>query len=192
MSDQPQRPPVTAPEVPEHDTGERAAAPTSALTNLRQRREKAVKRLWVDLKVPRLDDDGGPPVYVRYKPAPEHRVEAINKQNEKSKDREKNVIANASVLADCCLGVFAVIGHEPDDDGVDQPIRVSIDDEDPHGEWPRFDEHLAQILGVPDAVRADQVVRGLYLTDGDILSTATKLAQWSGYSLNDVEELEGN
>lgn len=161
---------------------ERPAASSSPLADIRARRAEAVKQLHVDLLVPRY----GIPLYVRYKPAPEHRVNAINKANEKSKDPERNIVANAAILADCCLGVFAVVQR----DG--QEVKVSVDDTDPDGEWPKFDSRLAEALGFPDITRASDVVRKLYLTDGDVLATATKLADWSGYSLTGVEEREGN
>lgn len=159
--------------------GERAAAPSSQLAGLRARRQQVVDKLYTDLAVPRYD----PAVFVRFSPIADHKVNAINKQAGKSKDPERDVVANAKALADVCVGVFEVIDGE----------EVSIDPDDRHGDWPKFDARLAELLGMSgDASNASTVVRGLYFTDGDIMSTAQKVAEWSGYSLNGVEEREGN
>jgi hypothetical protein len=160
------------------EPGPRPAASGSALASLRARREQAKDDLHLDLAVPRLD----PPVYVRFAPVEQALIDRANKRHEKSKAQDKNVVINAVILADACQGVFEVIDGE----------EVSVDDRDRDGEWPRFDEQLADLLGV-DATKAADVVRALYLTDGDVIATATKLADWSGYSLADLEErAEGN
>lgn len=127
--------------------------------------------------MPRLE----PPVYVRFAPVPHGRIEAINKRHEKSKDKDRDVIINAAVLAEACRGVYEVIDDQ----------AVSVDDTDREGEWPRFDDRLAELLGV-EAGKASDVVRALYLTDGDVIATATKLGEWSGYSMADLEERTGN
>lgn len=157
------------------------AAPSSVLTGLRERRQQVVNKLFIDLVVPRYD----PPIWVRFGPISDTRVGAINKQAEKSKDPEKNVVANAVGLADVCLGVFEVIDGEK--------VSVDPDDRDPDpANWPKFDDRLAGLLGLPGTKKAADVVRGLYLTDGDIIATSSKVAEWSGYSLDGVEEFEGN
>lgn len=159
-------------------TGEAPAAPGSVLASIRERREAAKRKLHKDLAVPRID----PPIYVRFGPIPGHKFEAANKLAAHSGDRDATVIANAGVLADACIGVFEVI------DGVE----VSIDPEDREGPWPRFDKRLARILETP-AGKASQVVRALYLTDGDIISTVNDLGVWSGYAQEQLErDPEGN
>jgi hypothetical protein len=161
------------------ELGLRPAAAGSPLAGLRARREKAQQELFLDLQVPRLD----PPVFVRFAPAVQSQIDRANKRHEKSKDADKNVIVNAVILAEACRGVFEVIDGEP----------VSVDDADRDGDWPRFDGQLADLLGLDgESVQAVDVVRGLYLTDGDIIATAAKLAEWSGYSLEDLEERQGN
>lgn len=160
-------------------TGEGAldAAPTSRLTSLRARRQAAVKELHADLEVPRLD----PPVYVRFRPVTQAETETVTKRFAKSKDKDKTVLINAVLLAQACQGVFEVIDGE----------EVSIDDQDRHGDWPKFDDTLAELLGV-EATKASDVVRALYLTDADVISTAVKLAEWSGFNLEAIEERSGN
>jgi hypothetical protein len=161
--------------VDETTPEQRPAAVGSPLASLRARREKAVTGLHLDLAVQRLD----PPVYVRYRPVTQAEIDQSSKLFDKSKDADKNVKANAATLAKACLGVFEVI------DGVE----VSVDPADRHGSWPRFDQQLGDLLGL-ETNRAADIVRGLYLTDGDVIATATKLADWSGYSLSGLEERE--
>lgn len=155
------------------------AAPTSPLASLRERRQKSVDTLFIDLEVPRYD----PPLFVRFGPISDERIELINKQHAKSKDKARNVNANAVALAESCLGVFEKVDGE----------RVSVDPEnrssDP-AEWLRFDKQLGALLGDPDTVTAAEVVRLLYLTDGDVLATAAKVTEWSGFSLAGIEEDE--
>jgi hypothetical protein len=157
--------------------GRRPAAAGSVLSSLRARRDAAKKGLHLDLAVPRLD----PPVYVRFAPVAQAQIDRAQKRHEKSKDVDKSVIVNAVLLADACRGVFEIIDGE----------EVSVDDRDRDGDWPLFDERLAELLGA-DVTKAADVVRALYLTDGDVIATAEKLAEWSGYSAEDLEEREGN
>lgn len=168
---------TTAADDNELENAQRPAAPGSALSSLRARRAKAREELHLDLAVPRLD----PPVYVRFAPVDDGRVKAINKRFEKSKDKDRDVLINAAVLAEACRGLFEVIDNQ----------EVSVDDSDREGEWPRFDDQLADLLGI-EAGKASDVVRALYLTDGDVIATATRVAEWSGYSMADLEEREGN
>lgn len=159
-------------------TGLAPAATGSRLESLRDRRAKALQAAYLDLEVPRID----PPIYVRFAPVPMHRIQSANKLTEKSKDQDRIVITNAAILAGACQGVYEIV------DGTE----VSIDPDDRFGDWPKFDERLAGLLGV-DASKAIEVVRALYITDGDIVSTADKLAEWSGYTAEQHErEVEGN
>lgn len=161
------------------DAGEVPAAPGSPLASLRERREVAVSKLFTDRVVPRLEPAT---VWVRYKPIPQRRIEAANKQAAASKDKDRDVIANAAVLAEACLGVFE------DLDGK----LVSIDPEDRDGDWPTFNDRLAELLGVR-AGKAGDIVRGLYLTDGDVISTVREVVKWSGFVDEQLErDDEGN
>lgn len=188
-------------EQPQHDqTSHDDAAelhdePTPTLRrSLKDRRAKAVGELFLDRPVPRLE----PQVWVRFKPIGSARIEAINKAAAKSKDPDKNVVGNARALAESCIGLFEKIDGElrsldPDDDRA-----VQIPD-DPKAtlppipdDWPRFDESLARLLGVP-FITATNIVRELYLTDGDIVSEAGELTVWSGYAGHEIdEEFAGN
>lgn len=160
----------------EDRAGERPAAPGSALRSLRDRRKAAVDKLQLDLAVPRLE----PRVFVRFRPITQAEITRINAQHAKSKAKDVDVIVNAVSLSTACLGIF---------DEVDGEL-VPIDGAD---EAPVFDERLAQLLELPEGSKAVEVVRGLYLTDGDVIAAGAELAQWSGYRWQDLErESEGN
>lgn len=148
--------------------GDRPAAAGSALANLRERRAAAAKNLHLDLAVPRLE----PPVYVRFRPVKIEEINRVNAQYAKSKAKDVDVIVNAVILSHACLGVFGEADGQPAGD----PET-----------WPRFDSELAQLLGLPEASGAVDVVRGLYLTDGDVIATGSRLSDWSGYAWQDLE-----
>lgn len=160
------------------------AADGSALASLRARRRKVVEKLYFDLEVPRYD----PPVWVRYRPVSQEKVEDTFKRTEKRRGKERTVVTNAIILAEACIGVFEVI------DGVE----VSVDPDNRGGEWPKFDQSLGELLtsiedGERPPTKASDVVRKLYLTDGDIISTAQDLSVRSGYAQEQLErESEGN
>ncbi len=135
----------------------------TGLARLAEARKAALETLHLDIQVPRLD----PPVFVRVRPITGPEVVAITKRFRGNKSADAPVMHNAAIIAEVCLGVFGT-----DDDG--QPV------EDPD-EWPRFDGQLAEILGLDGASSAVEVVRGLYLTDGDIASAANRVVEWSGF-----------
>lgn len=174
-------------DVPVAETEEAGLAPASegstlerARASLRERRERALLSLKKDFEVPLLDG-----VFVRYKPITQAMLDKANKQASASKDPDASVIANAGILAVACIGVGEVVDGEPV--SIDPDERSSDPDD-----WPRFDKRLARLLGVPAGKAAD-VVRGLYPTDGHIISTVTELGVWSGFANNQIErDTEGN
>lgn len=161
-------------------TGERPAAAGSPLGSLRARREQKIAKLFKDIEVPRWDEVG-PPVFVRFKPVADERVTAITKRFEKSKDRNKDVIVNALILSEGCVGVYQLIEKK----------LVSIDEGNAP---PTFNERLAELLGLDDTSGGVvDIARALYFTDGDLLGCSSKLAEWSGYTLDETDrEIEGN
>lgn len=160
-------------------TDETPTAPVTGIGSLRARREKAREALTLDLVVPRYD----PPIYVRLKPVTQARIEAGLKQAEKSKAKDASLAANAALIATACVGIF-----EKDGD-----TDVSIDADDRHGDLLTFsDERTAELLEVP-MTKAGDLVRALYLTEGDVMATAGKLVDWCGYSDADLEaDFSGN
>lgn len=170
MSDQTHHEAAAAPdEVP--------AADSSALAALRARRRKPLEALYIDLVIPRYD----PPIYVRYAPITQTRLEEISSKTEKSKERDRTALGNATVLAETCIGLF-----ELDSEGE----AVSIDPANPtssSGDWVKFDDRLVELFELDKAPRAAEVVRQMYLTDGDVAATVVKLGEFSGYSETDLE-----
>lgn len=158
---------------PSTDRPEPAAAPTLR-SSLRDRRQQVVEKLYTDRRVPRLD----PPVMVRFRPLPGATIDRLTKAVEKGKDPDRSTVQNALALAEACQGIFEIIDGE----------EVSIDDQDRDGEWPRFDAHLCRLLGIPETGRASDVVRALYLTDGDVISEAGELTVWSGFARREGDE----
>lgn len=167
------------------ETSEVKAADSSPLTGLRAARATARTKLYTDLPIPRLEGYG-----VRYGIVTQRRLDQITKRFEKSKDPDRTVIVNALVLAEACQGVYEWVDGE----------QVSVDPEARGAAWPKFDERLAELLHDPEqpkprATKASDVVRDLYLTDGDLIATATELAEWNGYAaqiLADDPESAGN
>jgi hypothetical protein len=150
-----------------------AAAAGSALDDLRVRRARHTDNLFIDLKVPRWDDDGGAQVWVRYRPASPGKVNAVGMKRLEHKAEHGDawlVLANADILIESCLGVYGVL---PDD-----PTRYSFRRGDPAGPWTKFDPDLADSLGL-EAAKATDVVRALYLTEGDLIAACDQLCEWS-------------
>lgn len=151
----------------------------SILGQLGKRRQEILDKEFLDLEVPRWKD---PQIIIRYRPVPnEHFVRASDKiERAQPKDRPKlTVDVNTDVLIRGCVAVIARIG-----DGNDYSLRPG----DPHGEPTSFDRDLAENLGLPDGATARQVVKELFLVDGDIMSHATALAQFSGYKEAEADD----
>lgn len=169
----------TLPDVAE--PGQVKAARGSGLAALRGKRAKAVAELHVDLPVPRSEEAFGQRVIVRYRPFTGAEADGVRKRFRKDKRDGVDVIANSVILAKCCLGIF-----------------TEVERDDPAA-WMKFDPELAELLltdadGVVDQVAldkvagADEVVRLLYVTDGDVMATASKLSEFSGFTLDELDE----
>lgn len=156
------------------DEGARSSAP-SILSSLKERRQQVVNEQVLRLPVPRWDN---PKIVVRYKPVDHGFIKAAQVRVEKAsrdKQAEIELEANADILIRGCVGVVAIL------DGEEYSLRPG----DENGEPTLFDKDLADNLGVtgvggkPPTARA--VVRALFITEGDILSAANELIQFSGY-----------
>lgn len=179
---------TNSPNPPEsHDAPE--APPTTLRGRLRDRRQRAVDNLFTDRDVPRM-----PGVVVRFGQLPGGMVEKINRDAEKSKNPDRYIIGAAVGLVHTCLGVYDVTTDEAlaTTSTKDGRFLVSIDVDNPDLDPPKFDERLAGLLGLQtkDAVT---VVRGFYLTDGDVTSESNAVTTWSGYvGDQELEDFEGN
>jgi hypothetical protein len=161
-------------------------APNTLRGRLRERREAVAAKLYTDRDVPRL-----PGVVVRFGPIPGGTIEQINRRTEKSKDPERYVLGAASSLTHACLGVYDVTDDEDAAIATTKDGRhlVSIDADHPDDPAPKFDARLAKLLGLHETASAIQVVRGFYLTDGDVVSESNEVTVWSGYA---GEESDGD
>lgn len=160
-----------------HDADTTDARP-SVLGSLLARREQLLQEQVLELKIPRWKN---PEIIVRYTPIEYELVQRLGKRIEKAKaDKqvEVEIDANADTLIASCAGVFAVI------DGV----RYSLREGDEDGEPTRFDRDLAENLGLPEGSTARQVVRTMYLTDGDMFQHAAKIMEFSGFAVDRADE----
>ena len=157
------------------DTAPTARPSSAALLSLKSRREEIKKDLYIDLQVPRWST---PEVFVRYGPIDATRADQAIRKREGSK--EFSVLANADILAQACIGVYACL------DG-DRDTKYSLNSDNPDGPWTRFDPALARNLGLITDAAVD-VVRALYYTDGDLIQAAAALGEWSGKTNAKLDE----
>lgn len=163
---------ASAPDV--SSPGELSAAPGSGLAQIRGRRAKVIEKIHIDLPVQRSEELLGVRVLVRYRAFTWAEAENLRKRFAKDKRPDSDVIQNASLLATCCQGVFT-------DAEADDPAA-----------WMTFGPELAALIeDVPEnevsAKTASDVARLLYFTDGDLNATAAKVAEFSGFTLDDLE-----
>jgi hypothetical protein len=143
----------------------------SVLGHLKERREQIKQSATTDLPVERWTD---PEIFVRFKPVDHGIIRAGGNRVESAQPKDKariEVEVNSDVLIRGCVGVFARIN------GKEYSLRPG----DPRGDWTKFDADLAENLGLNEDSTAREVVKALYIFDGDIMSTAAKVAEFSGY-----------
>lgn len=157
------------------------AAIGSPLFDLRQRRGEINARLYLDLQVPRWHDDGGPEIWVRYRPARAVTAQKSIQRRAEKKDDEALINTEADVLVEACVGVYAKVGEQT------FSLRVG----DAEGTWTRFDQDLAVALGLDPndkETTAAATCRALYFTELDLISAASDLGAWSGQASKKAEE----
>lgn len=147
------------------------SSPT-VLNSLRSQRKKIRDELTLDLAVPEYVN-----AYVRFRPVEPEFVRRAWRKREKAGDKGP-LLAHADVLVEACVGVFML-----DENGNEVSAA-----EDGNPEWPRFDARLAEAMGEPDIDSAVQVAIEFYPKKYHVLSTATKVLEWSGMSQEDIEE----
>jgi hypothetical protein len=153
-------------------------APTP-LFSLKNRRTEILKNLYTDLRVPRYED---PEVWVRFKPVNTVHMNVVLKKRQASKDPDWGLKANADVLINSCIGVYAMFPENPDE-------KYSLTEGNPLGEWTKFDTKLAQALEipVPDSDQAASIVRSFYFADGDLIDTTDRLMKFSNISNTEAD-----
>jgi len=151
------------------------AVETTPLASLKNRRTEILNELYLDVKVPRWKD---PEIFIRFKPVSATRLSKVLEKRRKAGGEDWAILANADMMIDSCIGVYAVV--EGDE-------KLSLRPNDPKGDWTKFDADLGDALGVEQKL-ATAVVRGLFLTEGDLLEAANKLFAWSGISGQEADE----
>lgn len=170
----------TTPDAPyDHaaGTGGRVSS-TSILGDLRARHEAITAEQVLELPVPRWHD---PEIVVRYRPATAEAIAKATRIAERAKGpgrTQAEINVNVDVLIEACVGVFAVLEGK----------KYSLAPGSPDGDLTRFDADLAENLGLDGNATARQVVRTLFITDGDIISHARRLGEWSGWALTTADE----
>jgi len=147
------------------------------LIGLRKRREQIVNELFIDIKVPRWDT---PEIYIRFKPVSAMKLNSTIARRSKEKGTDWSYLANADMLVDSCVGIYAVVDGDEDN-------KLSLRLDDPRGSWTKFDPDLSAALGI-EAVRAVDACQALFLTEGDLIETANKLFRWSNIANNEADE----
>ncbi len=150
----------------------------SLLGNLKALREEITNSLDLELEVPRWFETKGIRVIVRYKPLEHEYIVKTMKTAEKAGQIAEAIIwANADLLVKACTAVFALV------DGKEYSLRPG----DENGDFTTFDADLGANLGVENPT-ARRVCRELFLTDGDLITQADRLVDWSGYRKRQADE----
>jgi hypothetical protein len=170
--------PDPVPAEPVLDPASLPPATTTALDRLKARiseeREQALKSLTFKLPVPRWDS-----VVVEYAAISSERWGRMIEMAQKTD--MSNLDFNSRFLAQQAKAIYV-----KDDDGE----LISADLEDPSQPPPTFDKRLANSLGLTYQGVAVDMVKELYLTDGDIISTAAALLDLSGFQR--AQEIEAS
>lgn len=150
------------------------------LFSLKQRREEIAKALTIDLKIPRWDS---PELFVRYHPIDngELQEKIAKREGQRPRPKDWSTLTNADILISCCEGVYACLGSDYEE-------KFSLRLDDPNGPWTKFDGELAVAIGLPVDAKATQIVRAVYLTDGDLIDAANKLLEFSGQSNEEINK----
>jgi len=119
-------------------------------------------------------------LFIRFKPISATKLNATIEKRRKQKSDDWSYLANADMLIDSCVGIYAVV------DG-DHDKKMSLRLNDSNGSWTKFDPDLAAALGI-ESVRATDTVNGLFLTEGDMIDVANKLFRWSNIANNEADE----
>lgn len=154
------------------------APANSILGRIAARREELLKEQVTVLPIPRWDD---PEIFVRYHLVSHEEIRACLSAIEKAKGKEKGkveLLANCDVLIKACDGVFVKEGDK----------EFSFDPDGPNEPLTRFDDRLALALDMDEHSTARQVVRKLFLAEGDILTTAGTVMEFCGYKQDAIEE----
>lgn len=161
------------------------------LISLKNRQKKLRSNLFLDIVVPRWDDEENDTdgynlkIVGRYKPLDAAQFQASLDKRQKQSDQRPDwmLLANADALVNSCIGIYAVINGE-----IDKKFSLRPGDQD--GKWTRFDADLARMLEmpIPESQTAVAVCKNLYQTDGDLSDAAARLVEWSARENEKIQE----
>lgn len=151
-------------------------------TTIADRSARARAENYLDLRVPCYDSGDDPPVWLRLRPLTLDQIADIEKRwPEKDHGDLTNLWVNADMVATSTEGIFQTV---PGDD----EARYSIDPDDLEGTWPRFGPRIAELLGLPSDLPVVEIVRKLFLTDGDIVIFGMRVNALSGFAMTRARE----
>lgn len=128
--------------------------------------------------MPRWDN---PRIWVRYGPLEHSVIRAEMQHARKAQDKAAAELrGNENILVKACLGVFAVDGDDGDTLAEDTP-RLSLHPAGEDHAWTRFDDDLAESMGLPRDSTARAVLRTIYFEDGDVFNHSNRVVRFSGY-----------
>jgi len=156
-----------------------SVAPRTPMFDLKARAREIRDNLHLVLQVPRWKE---PDVFVKFKPVASEEFAATQGKRERDGGPGWVLLSYCDAIADSCEEVYFC---HPDDADLPHAERqkFSMTTGDPYGPKTRFDHNLAEALGLiiapDDPNKIAAIVRGLYLTDGDIIAAAGDLLDWS-------------
>lgn len=150
----------------------------SARQSLRDRLDAAKKKLHHDVPIQRVS----PPIMVRYRPVIQGEAEKLNEAGKRDKRDDSTVRGHARLLAQCCMGIWML-----DDDNLPVSVLDPVQPVHPgDGGLPDFGSaDLAELI---ETSSAEETVRRLYATDGDVIVASLDLQDWSGQQVEAIDE----
>jgi hypothetical protein len=134
--------------------------------------------LYRDIEVPRWPALFGVRAFVRFIPLDPMYSQKVSEDFQKTKADDWQQQAAAQKLVHCCQGIYVT-------DISSTEVKYSLREENPDGEWTRFDADLATFLGLIDSpadhaqTNAIATCRAFYQTEGDLFAALMDLSDWS-------------
>lgn len=168
----------------------------TARRSIRAQRDEIVSKLYIDLKIPRWRiecNEGVLRPYVRYGPVKAVKVEqSLKRRSEATHQQdEASVLIHADLLVGCCIAVYFKLDDDPktiypffinEDGSLPEPVDIY------ECRWSV--KTLGDALGMTDheSSLATNVMRQLYLTDGDLIDASNRVSMWSSEANEEAEE----
>lgn len=147
---------------------------------LEQRRQEIASEQVLSLEVPRWTS---PKVVIRFTPVDHETltrgriaVQTAMKNGDVKKQTQVDLDTNADLLIHACTEIVAILS-------TGEEVYLG-----PNNTPTRFDSDTAIALGMPPTSTARMVCKHLFLTEADMVMTAKKLGDWSGYREDAVDE----